>query len=121
MSGAVELAGSLCNGSFNIDESSILESLEITFSSITAQLSNVPDSVNAFLGPVSERMSVLLQDTLVATVEPTVRPIIENQIKDEGQTFAPAKIFPTHAALVRNAARRGIRNMYNNTLQFIGF
>ena len=118
LGGAVELAGSICNGRLSIDVASILDSLDVGYKAVTAQLDDAPAIVNAFLGPASERMSVLLENDLVTTVEPEMRPIIEEQLESQGDLFAPAKIFPIHAKLVRNAAVRRASKLYSETLQF---
>ena len=76
MGGAVELAGRLCAGTLSIDKASILENLSVGYSGITAQLTGAASIVNPFLEPASERLSVLLENDLIATVEPTVRPVI---------------------------------------------
>ena len=118
LGGAVELAGSICNGRLSIDVASIVNNLDVIYSAVTAQLNDAPTIVNAFLGPASERMSVLLENDLVTTVEPEMRPIIEAQLETQGDLFAPAKIFPIHAKLVRNAAVRRVSKIYSDTLRF---
>ena len=119
MGGAVELAGRLCAGTLSIDKASILENLSVGYSGITAQLTGAASIVNPFLEPASERLSVLLENDLIATVEPTVRPVIEAQLEDR-TLFAPAKLLPIQARLVRNAAVRRIENFYTATAQFLG-
>jgi len=63
---------------------------------------------------------------LVSTVEPTLRPIIEEQMKEQtGQASTAsvstrANVMWINAGFVRNKAQRNIANFAQSTRQFMG-
>jgi len=111
---------SLCAGTLDINYAEILESLAFQYSAVTAELNDVPLEFAAFVSVVTTQLSADLKEQLICVVEPAARPVIEEQIA-EAETFAPAKLIPSQAKMMRNNAPEAVQGFVNAGAQFFGF
>ena len=124
--GAIDLAGIITNGLVDIDVADIFESLAWDYTSVEARLDNVPAALQTTVSDVTTQMSSIFKTELVSTVEPTLRPIIEEQMKEQtGQASTAsvstrANVMWINAGFVRNKAQRNIANFAQSTRQFMG-
>ena len=119
LAGAVELAGSICGGLLRIDVAQILNSLKIGYSSVDASLDNVPPFIGSIVTTVTTQLSTLMKADLINTIEPVLRPIIQQQLA-EAATFAPVHVIPANLGLVRNDFSRRFQGLVNGTSQILG-
>jgi hypothetical protein len=121
LGGMVDLAGSICGTALDINFAQILESLQVNYTSVEGYLDNVPFGFNAFVQDATSYLSILMKDELVATVEPTLRPVIEEQMKTGRMLFSPTKLVPINAGFVRNDVNRRVRSFVSTTATALGF
>jgi hypothetical protein len=118
MAGAVELSGDISGGSININFAKVLDSLQVSYSSVEASVDDVSPFIGSIVTAVTTQLSTLMKSELVTTVEPAIRTTIEEQLA-QASTFAPAKVIPINLGFMRNSASRRIQSLANGTSHFL--
>lgn len=120
LAGLVDLAGDLCGGVISINSAQILDTLDVGWTSVTADLTGVPITFAAYVSEVTTLLSSTFQTQLKDFVEPIVRPVIQEQL-DGATAFAPAIALPAQATVIRNQANERVQNFFDAGAQFLGW
>lgn len=116
----MDLAGTLCGGSvLRINSANILDTLAVGFSAVTVDLTGVSSVFAGVVSDATTQLSTSFEPLLTTVMEPAVRPVIEEQLRD-GSTFAPTLLMPIQAEMARNNIQDAFQGLAGRGARLFG-